>query len=141
MKAPIVVTRHVAASPASVYAYLTEAKKWARWQGIDASLDPRRGGIFSVTMPNGAQARGEFVELVPDARVVFTWGWLNHPGVPPGSSVVEIDLVPDGSGTLVTLTHRGLADDEVAIHAEGWNRYLPRLAAVVQGEEIPPDTA
>jgi uncharacterized protein YndB with AHSA1/START domain len=133
---PIVVERRIAAPPASVYAYLTEADKWIRWQGIGATLDPRKGGIFSLAMPNGANALGEFVELVPDARVVFTWGWLHHPSVPPGSSIVEIDLVPDGSGTLLTLTHRGLADDEVAIHAEGWIHYLRRLVAVAHGEIV-----
>lgn len=136
MSEPIIVERRIAAPPASVYAYLTEADKWIRWQGIGATLDPRQGGIFSLAMPNGGHARGEFVELVPDARVVFTWGWLDHPGVPPGSSIVEIDLAPDGPGTLLTLTHRGLAEDEVAIHAEGWNHYLPRLAAVAQGEAV-----
>jgi uncharacterized protein YndB with AHSA1/START domain len=133
---PIVVERRISAPPASVYAYLTEADKWTRWQGIEATFDPRRGGIFSLAMPNGSNARGEFVELVPDARVVFTWGWLDHPSVPPGSSIVEIDLVPDGSGTLLTLTHRGLADDEVATHTEGWNHYLPRLGAVAQGDDV-----
>ncbi|MGH8958779.1 MAG: SRPBCC family protein [Acidimicrobiia bacterium] len=136
MSEPIVVERRIAASPASVYAYLTEADKWIRWQGARATLDPRAGGIFSLSMPDGANARGEFVELIPDAKVVFTWGWLDHPDLPPGSSIVEIELVPDGSGTMVTLTHRGLPEKEVPIHAEGWNHYLPRLAAVAQGEQV-----
>ncbi|MGH8924367.1 MAG: SRPBCC family protein [Acidimicrobiia bacterium] len=140
MSEPIVVERRIAAPPASVYAYLTDADKWIRWQGVGATLDPRKGGIFSLSMPNGANARGEFVELIPDAKVVFTWGWLDHPGVPPGSSIVEIDLAPDGTGTLLTLTHRELPEDEVPVHTEGWNLYLPRLAAVVVGEEIDPDS-
>lgn len=141
MTDPIVVERYVAASPADVYAYLVESSKWVRWQGVDAEVDPRRGGIFSVTMPNGAQARGSFVELRTDRRVVFSWGWVGHDGLPPGSSTVEIDLVPDGAGTLVRLTHHGLPPEEVELHLAGWSRYLPRLVLAAGGGEPDPDTA
>lgn len=140
MSDPIVVSRRIAAAPASVYSYLTDAEKWALWQGVGADLEPRRGGLFSLRMPNGSKAQGEFVELIEGARVVFTWGWVDHPGVPPGSSIVEIDLVPDGTGTMVTITHRGLPEDEIALHTAGWERYLPRLAAIAQGETVPRDT-
>lgn len=55
-----------------MYAYLTDEAKWRRWQGADATLDARVGGVFSVLMANGMNTRGAFVELVPDRRVVFT---------------------------------------------------------------------
>lgn len=140
MSEPIVVERHVAATPAVIYSYLVESSRWVRWQGVEAELDAQPGGIFSVTMPNGARARGEFVELVPDRRVVFSWGWADHDGLPPGSSTVEIELVPDGAGTVVRLTHRGLPPEELELHSLGWNRYLPRLVLAAQGGEPPPDT-
>jgi uncharacterized protein YndB with AHSA1/START domain len=90
-------------------------------------------------MPDGAIARGQFVELVPDERVVFTWGWVDHPAVPPGSSTVEIEIEAEGGGTRVTLTHRDLPHDEIETHSAGWNHYLARLAAVAAGLEIEPD--
>lgn len=130
----------MAAAPAVIYSYLVESSKWVRWQGVDAELDAQPGGIFSVAMPNGARARGEFVELVPDRRVVFSWGWVDHDGLPPGSSTVEIELVPDGAGTVVRLTHRGLPPEEVELHSVGWNRYLPRLALAARGGEPPSDS-
>lgn len=139
MTAPIVVTRHIAASPNVVYSYLTESTKWAQWQGAEATIEPRPGGIFVMKMPDGAKARGQFVELVPDRKVVFTWGWVDHPGVPPGSSTVEVEISDDGDGSLVTLTHRGLPPDEVEIHDRGWRHYLPRLGRLVEGGEIEPD--
>jgi uncharacterized protein YndB with AHSA1/START domain len=127
------VERRVAASPASVYAFLTESERWGRWQGAGADVDAVAGGHFRMTMANGMVAEGRFLELVPEERVVFTWGWLGNAAVPPGSSTVEIELVPDGEGTLVRLTHRGLPADEIEIHDVGWRHYLPRLALVAEG--------
>ena len=77
--------------------------------------------------------RAEFVEVVPDRLVRFTWGWSGHPSVPPGSTTVEIELEIDGDGTLLTLTHSGLPPDERAIHRTGWDHYVPRLAEVAEG--------
>lgn len=139
MSQPIVVTQQIDAPPDVVYAYLTESAKWAKWQGEDATVDARPGGIFVLTMPNGTTARGQFIELVPDQKVVLTWGWVDHPGVPPGSSTVEIEITSENGGSLVTLTHRGVPDEERELHTQGWEHYLPRLASVAQGGEVDRD--
>lgn len=139
MSRPVVVTQRIDAPPDVVYSYLTESSRWARWQGKDATIDANPGGIFVLKMPNGATARGQFVELVPDERVVFTWGWVDHPGLPPGSSTVEIEITAEGSGSFVTLTHRDLPDEETELQEIGWKHYLPRLAAVTGGREPGPD--
>lgn len=139
MTEPVVVERHIEAPPDVVYAYLTDADKWARWQGVGASVEPSIGGPISLSMANGTTARGEFVELVPDRRVVFSWGWVGHAVLPPGSSTVEIVLTEAGSGTHLRLTHRGLPDDEVALHREGWQYYVPRLASASEGTDPGPD--
>ncbi|MGH2556830.1 MAG: SRPBCC family protein [Actinomycetota bacterium] len=136
---PLVVERRVSAPPSAVYAYLTDSERWARWQGVDATIEARPGGLFRILMPAGQTARGQFVELVPDRRVVFTWGFVDAPGIPPGSTTVEIDLIPEGDATLVRLTHRGLRDEDVAIHRVGWEHYVPRLAAVASGADPGPD--
>ena len=73
----IVVEQQIAASPATVYRYLTESEKWVLWQGETAELDATPGGIFALGMPNGMKARGQFTELVQDRRVEFTWGWTS----------------------------------------------------------------
>ncbi len=135
----IVVSRRIAAPPAVVYTYLTQSDLWSGWQGVAAAIEATPGGAFGMSMPNGMKARGEFVELVPNRRVVFTWGWVGHPGLPPGSSVVEVDLAEDGTGTLVTLTHRGLPPDEVPVHTAGWDHYLLRLAVVATDGDPGPD--
>ncbi len=133
------VDRHVKAPPHAVYAHLTDSALWARWQGAEADIQAVPGGLFRVKMVNGQVAEGRFVDLVPDRRVVFTWGWNGHPAVPPGSSTVEIELIPDADGTLVRLTHRGLPPEDVPVHEIGWGHYLPRLAAAAEGADPGPD--
>ena len=133
------VERRVAARPAAVYAYLTDSVRWARWQGATASIDAVPGGSFLMTMATGQTAEGRFVELIPDRKVVFTWGWTGNPNVPPGSSTVEIDLVPDGDGTVIALTHRGLTPEGRMAHEVGWAHYLPRLASAAEGADPGPD--
>ena len=141
MSDPIVVERVIAAPPSVVYEYLTDPSKWARWQGVGVELEPRPGGALAIAMPNGATAGGRFVELVPNRSVVFTWGWEEHPELPPGASTVEIELRPEGSGTRLRLTHQGLPAEEVGIHTEGWNRYIGRLGIAAEGGEPEPDSA
>lgn len=136
---PLVVERRMAASTATVYSYLTDSERWARWQGESATVDARPGGVFRMIMATGQTALGEFVELVPNRRIVFTWGWIDAPGIPPGSTVVEIDLIEEGDATLVRLTHRDLAADETATHQIGWQHYMGRLATVAEGGDPGPD--
>jgi uncharacterized protein YndB with AHSA1/START domain len=139
MSQPIVVERLISAPPRVVYAYLTDAEKWARWQGERATIRPERGGLFALSMANGTTARGEFVEIEQDRRVVFTWGWVDHPGVPPGSTTVEIELFEEGGGTRLRLTHTGLPPDEVPIHTVGWEHYSRRLVIAAEGGDPGPD--
>lgn len=137
--ATLVVERHVDATPAAVYAYLTDSERWARWQGADATIDAHPGGLFRMLMGNGMCARGQFVELVPDKRVVFTWGWIDLPDLPPGSTVVEIDLEHDGDGTMIRLTHRDMPPDHTDVHRIGWEHYLARLGVCAAGGDPGPD--
>ena len=96
------------ATPEVVFPYLTESDRFARWQGIRAELDPRPSGVFRVWMDAVTIASGEYLEVEPHRRVVFTWGWEGNDTVPPGSTTVEIDLEADGAATILTLRHSGL---------------------------------
>lgn len=133
------VERHVGAPPDVVYAYLTESDRWARWQGEEATVEASSGGIFRLVMGTGQVARGEFVEVVPNRKVVFTWGWVDRPELPPGSTVVEIVLEPTEDGTTIRLTHRDLPGDEAPMHALGWEHYVGRLVQASSGVDPGPD--
>lgn len=65
----------VAARPETVFAFLTDPAKMVRWMGGRVELDPRSGGVYRVEINTRDIARGEYVEVVPHRRVVFTWGW------------------------------------------------------------------
>ena len=126
----------IAARPETIYALLSDGPGMARWFGSKVELDAKPGGQIRVDINGRDIARGEMVELVPNERVVFTFGWegAGHP-VPPGSSTVELSLVEDGAETIVRLRHRGLTAEQAASHKEGWDHYLPRLAALAEGRD------
>lgn len=132
----------IEAAPATVYRFLVDPAKMRQWMGREHRLDPRPGGEFHVHVRNNNVAHGEFREATPDSRVVFTFGWESGglPDVPAGSTLVEIDLVPQGSGTLLRLTHSGLAGVAAREHTAGWGHYLGRLAVVAQGGAVEPES-
>jgi uncharacterized protein YndB with AHSA1/START domain len=137
---PLVVERRVQASPATVFKFFADPERWLQWQGIEAELDPRPGGVFRMNVRGDGWASGRFVEVDPPRRIVFTWGWeVERSPLPPGSSRVEVDLIPEGDTTLVRLTHRDLPPDQAATHQAGWSHYLDRLAARAGGGDPTPD--
>jgi uncharacterized protein YndB with AHSA1/START domain len=132
----------VPAAPEEVFRWFVEPDLLVRWIGVRAALEPRPGGRFRFEVTAGEWCTGRYVEVVPGRRVVFTWGWDSGAiPVPPGSSTVEVDLLAHGDGTRVRLVHRDLAPEVRPLHAEGWSRFLPRLAAVVAGRDPGPDPA
>jgi len=135
-----VVERVIAAPPERVYALLTSAEGWLRWQGTEAEVDARPGGALRVNVTGDGFAAGRFEEVVPGRRLVFTWGWEapQHP-VPPGASRVEIDLVPVGGGTRLRLTHTVAAPGFGEKVEAGWAHYASRLAVAAAGGRPGPD--
>jgi uncharacterized protein YndB with AHSA1/START domain len=127
------------ADAATIFAFFTDPERLIRWMGVSADLKPQQGGIMLVEVHPGWAARGEFIEVIPVSRLAYTFGWERREKVPPGSSLIEVDLIPKNGSTLVRFTHSGLPPEEVAPHREGWNHYLGRLAIVAVGGDPGPD--
>ena len=101
--ASLVLHRHFKASPERVFAAFTEKALMQGWYGPEAmtvphcEVDARVGGKFRIEMHAATGSvnivTGEFREITPPERLVFSWGWLNGAGRNPE--------------TLVTLTLNG----------------------------------
>lgn len=135
MTEPLLVRREtqIAASPATVFAFLTDPEKILNWMGTEAKTELHPGGLYLVGV-NGRLARGAFREVVPVHRLAYSFGWEGSEEVPPGSGLIEIDLIDRDGGTLLRMTHSGLPNAaQCASHAKGWAHYLGRLTTAAAG--------
>lgn len=130
----------IQARPETVFEFFVDPQKMRRWKGTEAELDPRPGGRYRVSgIAGGATVVGEFVEIDPPRRLVFTWGWEGDEEVPPGSSTVEVTLTPDGDATVLHLVHRDLPAGQGPSHMEGWEHFVARLVEAAAGRDPGPD--
>jgi uncharacterized protein YndB with AHSA1/START domain len=137
------VEQRVTGSPETAFAYFTDPEKHRRWQGVEVDLDPRPGGVYAVALAPQVWVRGEYLAVEPPHRLLLSWGVESSIGlppcfrqVPPGSSTVEVRFLPDGDGTIIRVRHWGLPDEEAGWGTGvGWNGYLPRLVAILEGDD------
>jgi activator of HSP90 ATPase len=117
------MTADISASPDRIFHALLDSKQFAAFSGLAANIDPQEGGAFSVF--NG-QIGGRNIELVPNKRIVQAWRPTHwEPGV---YSIVRFDLQPSGSGTLLTLDHKGFPAGDFDSLSSGWREhYVERL--------------
>jgi uncharacterized protein YndB with AHSA1/START domain len=123
----------IAAPPETVFQFLIDPELMSQWIGIEYDIDPRPGGSFGIKVSRGNVARGIYTEVTPFRRVAFTWGWdssdpaLGLETLPPGASLVEIELELINGGTLLRLRHTRLPDGTSTIHGDRWSYYLEQL--------------
>jgi uncharacterized protein YndB with AHSA1/START domain len=120
------------APTAEVFRHLTTVEGLLRWMAVEAILELEPGGRLQWTHENGATMVGRFIEIDPPHRLVFAYGWKDDlMGVPPESTVVEIELEERDGRTILTLVHRGIPDQAVDDHAYGWGFFMSRLKASI----------
>jgi uncharacterized protein YndB with AHSA1/START domain len=139
--AAVEVRVRIAASPETIFDFFTDPDKMVQWMGRSAELDARPGGSFRCDINGRSVASGEYLEIEPPHRVVFSWGWVGEEAtVAPGGSRVEIRLTGDGEETDVLLIHSELPSEESAgRHRHGWTHYTERLAIAAAGGDAGPD--
>jgi uncharacterized protein YndB with AHSA1/START domain len=133
----LTLQRHIKAPVEAVYkAWLDPAtltRFMSNCEGMSlatAETDPRVGGRFLLGMNTGTRVidhRGTYLELVPHSRIAFTW---ESEFCTLEGSRVTLDLVPEGEGTLLTLTHVRFANESSRDgHSGGWTTILDGLVA------------
>jgi uncharacterized protein YndB with AHSA1/START domain len=135
VKPSLTLKRRFNAPPAKVFAAWTDPEKVKVWMGpgevkaVSAESDPRVGGRYHWVMraPNGEEhdVSGVYREVVPNQRLVFTWAWKS---TPERESIVTVEIKPDGTGSLMTLTHEQFVDDDARDrHQQGWDGALAKM--------------
>ncbi len=118
----------IEAEPETVYDFFVDQDKMIQWMGRKAELEARPGGTFHVDLNGKHVEHGEYLELDPPHRVVFSFGWEGDTSVvKPGASTVEVTFTPDADGTLMRFEHRDLPEESRESHGHGWDHYLERL--------------
>lgn len=124
------LSRQIAAPREAVFKALTDAEALAKWFGPagvtakDVSVDLKPGGSYSLEMHNAEglvnSLSGIYREIVPPARLVFTWVW-GMDSMAGIETLVTIDLAENEGGTKLTLIHEGLPRESARDHhQEGW---------------------
>ncbi|MFY4777430.1 SRPBCC family protein [Metabacillus sp. RGM 3146] len=122
-------------SPQTLFSFFTDPEKMVRWIGRNVLLDPSVGGKYRIDINGLDIAIGEFKEIKPFEKVVWTWGWADSDIMPPGSSTVEFTLTPQNNGTLLVLHHYNLPTEKAKSNSNGWTHYMERLQMLAEGKD------
>ena len=76
--------------------------------------------------------QGEYREIVPDKKIVFTWKHCDDELWENRISIVTVEISDRNGGTDLRLKHEQLPDEESRDgHNRGWNSVLDRLEKFV----------
>jgi len=137
-KLSLEIKRFIKAPRDRVYAAWTEPGQLKTWFGPESVktrnliADVRVGGQFrwDCTDPEGkgVTISGEYRELQPGRKIVFTWrleedeDWENH------NSIVTVEFFDREGGTEVRLTHKKHPNEPSRDdHQQGWISVLDKL--------------
>jgi uncharacterized protein YndB with AHSA1/START domain len=122
-------------SPQTLFSFFTDPEKMVRWIGRNVLLDQSVGGKYRIDINGLDIAMGEFKEIKPFEKIVWTWGWADSSVMPPGSSTVEFTLTPQNNGTLLELNHYNLPAEKATSNSNGWTHYMERLQMLAEGKD------
>ncbi|HME88327.1 MAG TPA: SRPBCC domain-containing protein [Chthoniobacterales bacterium] len=137
-KTSLEIKRFINAPRNRVYQAWTDPVQMKEWWGPDnvrtlkIVADTRIGGKYrwDLVNPEGEQMSvfGEYRELIPGRKIVFTWKWDDDEDWQNYTSLVSVEFSDRDGGTELRLTHEQLPSEESRDrHNQGWNSVLDRL--------------
>jgi uncharacterized protein YndB with AHSA1/START domain len=128
----IEIRRRLPAPISEVFRWWTDADLLRQWMTpigtVEAAVDLRVGGALRIVMKSDdrlIEHTGEYLEIDPPRRLVFTWISPYTGSVP---SIITVELQPAGDDvTDLRLVHSQLPDAAAHSHREGWGAMLDRL--------------
>ena len=136
------IKRLIKAPRDRVYAAWTDPAQLIQWFGPekvqtrDLIAETRVGGKFRWDLTNSEGENmtclGEYRELQPGKKIVFTWQWDDDEDWENHTSVVTVELFDADGGTELRLTHKQLPNEASRDgHTGGWNSALDKLEKFV----------
>jgi uncharacterized protein YndB with AHSA1/START domain len=121
------LSRVIAGAPAAVFdAWMDPKRPCNPWSsGKTVGLVPRAGSVFCVVKDGAGYVFGRVLQADRGRRLRHTWMSAYTRGL---ESTVTVTFQRRAGGTLMTLRHGGLPnDDHGRLHREGWRQFLGRM--------------
>ena len=137
-KLSLEIKRLIKAPCDRVYAAWTDPAQLKQWFGPEnvqtreLIADARVGGTFRWDLTNSEgeemTMRGEYRELQPGRKIVFTWQWQDDEDWENHISIVTVELSDRDGDTELRLTHEQLPNEASRDgHTRGWESALDKL--------------
>jgi uncharacterized protein YndB with AHSA1/START domain len=132
------MTRRFDASPERVFDAWTKPETARKWlftsptsETNSTEIDARVGGKWIITdRRDGTDytGLGEYLEIDRPRRLVFTFAM---PQFSEEFDRIVVEIAPDESGSILTLTHELLPPDYHSATEDGWGKMFVNLDAVL----------
>lgn len=109
-------TFRINAESSDVYSALTNPFTIELWSGYPAKMSTEPGSEFSLWE---GDITGKNLEFIPDKKVRQEWYF----GDQSESSIVTIDIIPDGENSIITVEHTNIPDKDFTDISEGWREF------------------
>jgi uncharacterized protein YndB with AHSA1/START domain len=120
-----------------VFAAWTERDQLEQWMCRDVpehdarytalEVRPRGRYVIEIPIPGGLyRGHGEFHEVIPPEKLVFTWAWERIPpkesdNLQTTDSLITVELFAHGETTEMLFTHEQLdTPEDLESHRQGW---------------------